>query len=338
MKAVGYTRFVPGQGPEVLEDLTLDEPVAGPRDLLVSVAAVALNPRDSKVRRSQPGAPDRPQVLGWDAAGTVVGVGSDVRHYAVGDEVYYAGSSERPGCFSERHVVDERIVGRKPTTLDFPAAAALPLTSLTAYEMLFDRLQIPLDDGAGGTLLVLGGAGGVPSMALQFARRLTGLTVIGTASREESRVWVERMGAHHVIDHRGDLAEQVRGLELGDHPLDYVFSTHTSADAWRQLASVIAPQGRFGLIDDPEPLDLRLVKAKSVSVHWESMYTRSTFGTPDLERQREILDTVADAVDAGTIASPATQHLGAIDAAGVRAAQELIEAGSVIGKLTLSGF
>ncbi|WP_152185947.1 zinc-binding alcohol dehydrogenase family protein [Segeticoccus rhizosphaerae] len=337
MKAVGYSRFEPGQGPEVLEDLTLPEPTPGPRDLLVRVAAVAINPRDTKVRRTKPASPERPQVLGWDAAGTVAAVGSEVTGYGVGDDVYYAGSAERPGCFSELHVVDERIVGHKPSTLDFPAAAALPLTSLTAYEMLFDRLQVPLGEG-GGTLLVLGGAGGVPSMAIQFAARLTGLTVVATASREESRTWVQRMGAQHVVDHHEDLAEQVRALGLGDHPISYAFSTHTSAEAWRALAAMAAPQGRIGLIDDPEPLDLRLLKAKSVSVHWESMYTRSTFGTPDLGRQREILDTVADAVDAGTVVSPATQHLGTIDAAGIRAAQEAIEAGSVIGKLTLSGF
>jgi zinc-binding alcohol dehydrogenase family protein len=338
VKAVGYTRFEQGQGPEVLEDLTLPDPVPGPRDLLVSVAAVAVNPRDTKVRRTAPATPDRPQVLGWDASGTVSAVGSAVNGYAVGDDVYYAGSSERPGCFSELHVVDERIVGRKPSTLDFPAAAALPLTSLTAYEMLFDRLQVPLGGGAGEALLVLGGAGGVPSMAIQFARQLTGLTVIATASRPESRTWVERMGAHHVIDHHDDLAEQIGALALGDHSITYAFSTHTSVEAWRALAAVAAPQGRIGLIDDPEPLDLRLLKAKSVSVHWESMYTRSTFGTPDVGRQGEILDAVADAVDAGTVASPATQHLGTISAEGVRAAQEAIESGSVIGKLTLSGF
>lgn len=337
MKAVGYTRFTPGQGAEVLEDLDVPEPGPGPHDLLVEVRAVAVNPRDSKARRVDPGSPEQPRILGWDCAGVVVGTGESVERYAVGDEVYYAGASNRAGCFSERHCVDERIVGRKPGSLDFPAAAALPLVSLTAYEMLFDRLGIAPGE-RDGALLVLGGAGGVPSLALQLARQLTDLTVVGSASRPESRTWVERMGAHHVVNHRNDLVEEFGTLGLGENPLRYAFSTHTSTDAWAQLAALLAPQGRIGIIDDPEPLDLKLIKMKSGSVHWESMFTRAVFGTPDLARQREILDHVADLADEGKITSPATEHLGVINADSIRQAQQAIEADAVVGKITLAGF
>lgn len=341
MKAVGYTQFEPGQSADVLVDLDLADPVPGPRDLLVQVEAVAVNPRDSKARRVDPAAPQEPRVLGWDCAGTVVGIGAEVTAYAPGDPVYYAGASNRQGCFSELHTVDERIVGRKPASLDFPAAAALPLTSLTAYEMIFDRLGAePGEPGSNSqsAILILGGAGGVPSMAVQFAANLAGLTVIGTASRQESRNWVLRMGAHHVINHHRDLVEEVGALGLGENPLRYAFSTHTSTAVWQQLATLIAPQGRIGIIDDPEPLDLKVLKAKAASVHWESMFTRPVFGTPDMARQREILDQVADAVDEGLVVSPATQHLGSISADSIRQAQRAIEEDSVIGKITLAGF
>lgn len=341
MKAVGYTQFEPGQSADVLVDLTLPDPVPEPRDLLVKVEAVAVNPRDSKARRVDPASPDAPRILGWDCAGTVVAVGAEVTSYVPGDHVYYAGASNRQGCFSEFHTVDERIVGRKPESLDFPAAAALPLTSLTAYEMIFDRLGVPTGEPGSQprtNLLILGGAGGVPSMAIQFGANLAGVNVIASASRPESEAWVRRMGAHQVVNHRNNLVEEVEALGLGQNPLHYAFSTHTSTDAWAQLATLLAPQGAIGIIDDPDPVDLKLLKMKSGSVHWESMFTRPVFGTPDLARQREILDHVADAVDAGLVTSPATEHLGTISAESIRQAQLAIEADSVIGKLTLAGF
>lgn len=341
MKAVGYTQFEAGQSADVLVDLTLDDPVPGPRDLLVKVEAVAVNPRDSKARRVDPASPEKPRVLGWDCAGTVVAVGAEVTAYQPGDAVYYAGASNRQGCFSELHTVDERIVGRKPGSLDFPAAAALPLTSLTAYEMIFDRLGISTgepDSQPRTNLLVLGGAGGVPSMAIQFGVKLAGVNVIASASRPESDAWVRRMGARHVVNHHNDLVEEVEALGLGPNPIHHAFSTHTSTEAWQQLATLLAPQGRIGIIDDPEPLDLKLIKAKAGSVHWESMFTRPVFGTADMARQREILDHVADAVDSGLVSSPATEHLGTISAESIRQAQLAIEADQVIGKITLAGF
>jgi zinc-binding alcohol dehydrogenase family protein len=231
-------------------------------------------------------------------------------------------------------LVDERIVGRKPATLDHAAAASLPLTALTAWEMLFDRLEIPRDGGAGQALLVIGGAGGVPSIAIQLARRLTRVTVIASASRPESEAWVRDLGAQHVVNHAAALAPQCAGMP----PVRWIFSTHTSTASWAEMAKIVAPQGRIGLIDDPEPLDLRVMKFKSVSMHWEAMFTRSLFGTPDMIRQHEILDAVAGLIDDGTLRATATQDFGRINAGNLRRAHAALEAGRVIGKIVLAGF
>lgn len=340
MRAVGYfERGLPITDENALRDLELpDPPAPAGRDLLIRVHAVSVNPRDAKSRAVFKATPERPMVLGYDASGVVDAVGPEATLFHPGDEVFYAGVLNRPGSNAELQLVDERIVGRKPLSLDHAAAASLPLTALTAYEMLFDRLDIPQGQaGAGDAVLILGGAGGVPSIAIQLARALTALTVVATASRPESERWVRELGAHHVINHAKPLKAEVEALGLAE-PLRYVFSTHTDAKIWADIAGFIAPQGRFGLIDDPEPLDLRLMKLKSVSIHWEAMFTRPMFGTADMIRQHEILTEVAALVDRGAVRPTATQSLGVINAANLRQAHAAIEAGSVIGKLVLAGF
>jgi len=301
----------------------------------VKVRAISVNPVDTKIRASAK--PGSERILGWDAVGEVVDVGPEARLFQKGDAVWYAGAIDRPGSNAELQLVDERIVGRMPQSLDFPAAAALPLTSLTAWEMLFDRLEVPTDErGAGKTLLVIGAAGGVGSILVQLARKLTRLTVVGTASRAATRDWVLANGAHHVIDHGKPLADEIRRAGL-DAP-DYVISlTHTD-EHFDQIAEVIAPQGKFGLIDDPAPIDVRALKRKSVSLHWELMFTRSLFGTPDMIRQHEILNRVADLIDAGTLRSTANENYGRIDAANLKRAHALIESNRAQGKIVLAGF
>jgi NADPH2:quinone reductase len=300
-----------------LEDVELPVPEPGPRDLQVRVRAVSVNPVDHKVRR---GGGDK--VLGWDAAGEVVAVGSEVSLFAPGDEVYYAGSIDRPGTNSRLHLVDERIVGRKPRSLDFAAAAALPLTTITAWETLFDRFR--LDAGSTGTLLVLGAAGGVGSMVIQLARALTGLTVIGSASRDESRKWALDLGAHDVVDHH-DLPEGV----------DYIFSPSTAGRIER-FAEILRPGGAITAIDEPEGLDLLPLKAKSISFHWELMFTRPLFQTPDMIVQHELLDRVADLVDAGVIRSTLTTRLSPFNAATLTRAHEMVEEGHMVGKVVVA--
>jgi NADPH:quinone reductase len=338
MRAVGFTANLPISDPSALLDLDLPEPrLPTGRDLLVRVRAVSVNPRDAKSRLGIPASPEKPVVAGYDASGVVEAVGPEATLFRPGDEAFYAGTLDRPGSNAEWQLVDERIVGRKPASLDHKAAASLPLTALTAWEMLFDRLAIPRDgDGEGEALLMLGGAGGVPSVAIQLARRLTGLTVIATASRPESAAWVRDLGAQHVIDHKEPLAPQVKALGTG--PVRYVFSTHTDAQAWAEIAKLIAPQGRFGLIDDPEPLDLRLVKFKSVSIHWEAMFTRPMFRTADMVRQHEILSEVASLVDAGGLRATTGQDFGPMNAVNLRRAHAAVEAGSTVGKIVLDGF
>ena len=338
MKAVGYHQHgLPAVDPRSLVDLDLPEPEAPRgRDLLVRVHAVSANPRDVKSRATVPATVDKPVVLGYDASGIVEAVGPDARLFQPGDAVFYAGVLNRPGSNAELQLVDERIVGRKPVTLGHADAASLPLTSLTAWEMLFDRLELPRAT-AGETLLIVGGAGGVPSIAIQAARLLTDATVVATASRPESAAWVRDLGANHVIDHARPLAAQVAAI-TGLPPVQRVFSTHTDTASWAEMATIVAPQGRIGLIDDPEPLDLRLVKFKSASIHWEAMFTRPMFATADMARQHDILGEVADLVDAGRLRPTAGQHFGAINATNLRRAHAAIEGGKVVGKIVLEGF
>jgi zinc-binding alcohol dehydrogenase family protein len=338
MKAVGYERSLPIDDPGALIDLILPEPQPGPHDLVVDVKAVSVNPVDTKVRRGVEPAPGQVKVLGWDAAGVVRAVGPQVTLFRPGDRVWYAGALERPGTNSERHVVDERIVGRMPVRLGFAEAAALPLTALTAWELLFDRLQVPLDTTLREEqILVIGAAGGVGSILLQLARKLTGLTIVGTASRPESQAWALKHGAHHVIDHRKPLTEEL--ARIGLPSVTYVASLTNTDDYFPQIVEVLAPQGRLALIDDPvKPLDVMQLKRKSISLHWELMYTRSMFQTPDMIEQHRILDQIADLVDDGTIRSTAAENFGAIHAANVRKAHALLESGKARGKIVLEGF
>lgn len=337
MKAVAYKSPGPIERDDALQDITLDKPVPTGRDILVRVIAVSVNPVDTKVRKGRPPVGGDWGVLGYDASGVVDAVGPDVVHYKVGDPVFYAGAINRPGTNSEYHLVDERIVGRKPDSVSDSAAAALPLTSITAWEMLFDRLDVNRPTVEGSNLfLLIGGAGGVGSITIQLLRALTDITVIATASRPETEAWVKECGAQHVINHRQPLAPQVKALGLGAP--GFVFSTTQTHQHMADIIELIAPQGRFGLIDDPEELDIKPFKLKSVSVHWELMFTRPVFNTPDIEKQRNLLNRVADLVDAGQIRSTATEVAGKIDAATLRKVHTKIESGTARGKIVLEGF
>ena len=337
MKAVAYRTPGPIDREDALQDITLETPEANGRDLLVKIAAVSVNPVDTKVRGKVAPEGDEWRVLGFDAVGTVDAVGPEVQNFKPGDAVFYAGSIARPGTNSEYHLVDERIVGRKPTTLSNAEAAALPLTAITAWEMLFDRLDVKRPTPQGGNLiLVIGGAGGVGSITIQLLRALTELTIIATASRPETQDWVRECGAHHVIDHRQSIAPQVEALGLGAP--GFVFSITQTDKHLADIVELIAPQGRFGLIDDPQALDVMPLKRKAVSLHWEFMFTRSMFETPDMVEQGKLLNEVAALVDAGRIRSTATEVAGKIDAATLRAVHTRIESGSARGKIVLEGF
>ncbi|MFI2645233.1 zinc-binding alcohol dehydrogenase family protein [Streptomyces sp. NPDC018610] len=336
MRAVGYRESLPIGDEDSLIDLELPLPEPGPHDLLVEVAAVAVNPVDYKIRQSKnPGG--EPKVLGWDAAGTVVAVGEEVRRFSTGDEVYYAGALDRAGANSEYHVVDERLVALKPASLSFTEAAALPLTSLTAWEGLFERLG--LDNGGlnqDGALLITAAAGGVGSIAAQLARALTSLTVIGTASRPETVEFATRMGVQHVVDHHKPLVPQL--TEVVPDNLTHVFSTAGTDRNLTDYAEALSPFGRIVAIDDFDSLPVGVLKPKSISFHWEFVFTRSLFQTPDQARQGHILSQVARLVDAGILTTTAAKDLGPANAAGLREAHRILESGTAIGKITLTGF
>ncbi|WP_317663803.1 zinc-binding alcohol dehydrogenase family protein [Pseudomonas sp. KU43P] len=338
MRAVGYTVPQAIEQPTSLVDISLPAPVAIGRDLLVEVKAVSVNPVDTKVRAS--GAPVEGQVykvLGWDASGIVRAVGPEVTRFKPGDRVWYAGSIARAGTNSELHLVDERIVGHAPKSLDFAEAAALPLTAITAWEMLFDRLGIsPGKSPSNKTLLIIGASGGVGSIMTQLASRLTNLTVIGTASRTETQAWVKALGAHHVIDHSQPIAAELK--RIGFACVDYIVSLTHTAGHIEQIVEAIAPQGKFGLIDDPAVLDATPFKRKSVSIHWELMFTRSLFATDDMVGQQRLLDEVARLVDAGLIRTTLAERIGTINAANLKRAHGLIESGKARGKVVLEGW
>ncbi|WP_306715273.1 zinc-binding alcohol dehydrogenase family protein [Burkholderia dolosa] len=335
MKAIVYAQAgLPIDDPNALYDTDMPVPTPGPRDLLVRIDAIAVNPVDSKLRLGVP--PSGPRILGWDAAGTIEAVGSDVEQFQPGDKVWYAGDITRPGSYAEYGLVDERIASRRPTTLGAADAAALPLTAITAWELLFDRLKVAERGGAGQSLLVIGAGGGVGSILVQLARKLTALTVIGTASRPQTQAWVAELGAHHVIDHRGPLRPQLTGV--GIEHVDHVISlTHTDT-YYAQIVDVLKPQGQLALIADPDTLDAMPLKRKSISLHWEFMFTRSMFRTPDMDRQHALLARVAALIDDGVLRSTVGEHLGKIDAANLRRAHALLEAGRAKGKIVLEGF
>lgn len=337
MKAIGMFEYRPTEDPDSLVDVELPKPKAEGRDILVEVRAVSVNPVDTKVRGRKEPARDVPHVFGYDAAGVVVEVGPEVTFFKPGDEVFYAGDITRPGTNQEYHLVDERIVALKPKTLDFADAASLPLTAITAWELLFDRLGVPYGRKTEqGSLLIINGAGGVGSILTQIARRLTGLTVIATASREESVAWVRRMGAHHVINHHEPLDAQLKAIGIPE--VDYVASLTASDKNLPVFPTIIAPQGRLALIDDPESFDIKPLKTKAISVHWELMFTRPMFGTADMIEQHRLLSEVAALVDDGVLVATKTQELTPIDAEQLRAAHAIQESARAIGKTVLVGF
>jgi zinc-binding alcohol dehydrogenase family protein len=327
MKAVGYRR---NGSADVLVDLDIAAPVMGARDLLVAIKAVSVNPVDYKVREFEAPRAGEAKILGWDAAGVVVDVGPDVTLFRPGDEVFYAGAMHRPGTNSELHVVDERIVGPKPRSLSFEEAAALPLTSITAWEILFDRMRV--DRAKEGTLLVVAAAGGVGSMLVQLARRLTRLTIVGTASRPDSADHARRMGAHHIIGHRRPFREGMRHLGLAS--ADYVAALTTTPESLPWIVDVLRPQGHVTFIDNPE-IGVMPFKPKSLTISWEMMFTRSFFETDDVVEQHRLLETVAELVDAGMVMTTATRSVGPLTAANLAAAHRHLESGRAIGKTVL---
>lgn len=338
MRAVGFNAPQPITSDTALLDIDLPMPEPGPRDLLVEIKAISVNPVDTKVRKSAPVEPGQYRILGYDAAGTVTAVGKDVKLFKPGDEVFYAGAINRPGTNAEYHLVDERIVGFKPKTLSFEEAAALPLTSITAYETLFHRMKV--QDRVTGTwnaVLIIGAAGGVGSIAVQLLRTLSDVTVIGTGSRPETKDWIAKLGAHHVLDHSKPLAPQFAQMAIGAP--SFVFSITETSQHIDDILELIAPQGRLGLIDDPkDPVDLRLFKRKALSIHWETMFARPVFQTADMIEQHKLLNQVAELVDAGKVRTTLTDTMGTINAANLRQAHAMIESGTTRGKLVLSGF
>ena len=338
MKAVAYYQSLPAEHPEALQDVQLDAPSPGPHDLLVEVRAISVNPVDTKIRKGVAPENGAAKVLGWDAAGVVKAVGSEVSLFQPGDWVFYAGAIDRAGANSELHPVDERIVGKMPQSLSFAEAAALPLTAITAWELLFERLQIAEGSAdQGQSLLIVGAAGGVGSILTQLARRLTGLTVIGTASRPETQAWIRELGAHHVIDHNKPLSEELARIGVGQ--VTHVASLTQTDQHYAQLIECLQPQGRLALIDDPlQPLDVMQLKRKSLSLHWELMFTRSLYQTDDMIEQHRLLQRVSGLVESGVIRTTLGEHFGRIDAANLRRAHALLESGKAKGKIVLEGF
>ena len=330
MKAVGLYKYLPIDHPESLLDVQVETPVAVGRDLLVEVKAVSVNPVDTKRRAPKDLVEKAPKILGWDAAGIVAAAGSDCTLFKPGDAVYYAGSVIRPGTNCEFHLVDERIVGRKPANLDFAQAAALPLTTLTAWELMFERMGISKTAAqAGRRVLILGGAGGVGSVAIQLAKNLAKLHVVASASRPETIAWCKQLGADETVDH-------TKPIE-GEY--DYVLCFSSTDAYWNSFAKLTKPQGKIGLIvRTMKPIDLQILHDKSISVHLEGMFTRSTFQTPDMEAQHLLLDEAAGLVEAGVIQGTMKENLGTINAANLKTAHKRLEEGHVIGKLVLEGF
>ncbi len=334
MKAIGYQQNGPIDAPQALIAFDAETPELRERDLLVEVRGIAVNPVDVKVRAGFP-AEGGTRIIGYDAAGIVRQIGSAVGNFRVGDAVFYAGDITRPGTNAELHAVDERIVGKKPESLGFAEAAGLPLTSITAWELLFDSMQLREGDGRGDTLLVIGGAGGVGSILIQLARKLTGLTVVATASRPETVEWVRKMGADHVINHRESLTDQLKKLELEPR---YVAALTGTAGHFSSILELIKPRGHMALIDDPQALDIMPGKSKALTFSWEFMFARPMYQTSDMEKQHELLNRVSDMVDNGTLISTVSNNLGKLSVESLTRAHKLQESGCVIGKNVLEGF
>ncbi|WP_237690865.1 zinc-binding alcohol dehydrogenase family protein [Paenibacillus caui] len=337
MKAVGLYKYLPIDHPESLVDEQIDKPKAEGRDLVVEVKAVSVNPVDTKVRSPKERTEPQLRILGWDAAGVVVEAGENCSLFQPGDEVFYAGSITRQGSNSEFQLVDERIVGRKPKSLDFAQAAALPLTSITAWVGLFDRLKISHDQAQnkGKSILIIGAAGGVGSIAVQLAA-LAGLTVIGTASRPESIAWAKEHGAEYTINHHEPFTPQLE--QLGFHGVDYIFCLNNTTLHWAEMAEAIKPQGAIcSIVEAEEPVAIDMLKAKSATFVWELMFTRAKYETEDMEEQHKLLDQISAYVDNSVIKTTLTKVLSPLNAATLREAHALVETGSMIGKVVVEG-
>jgi NADPH2:quinone reductase len=332
IKAVGYRESLPVTNPESLQDLQVSAPKPKPFDVIVRVEAVSVNPVDFKQRRRQSSTDGEPVILGWDAAGVIEEVGSEVTDLKVGDRVFYAGSIKRPGANSELHAVDGRLVAKMPNSLTFSEAAAIPLTALTAYEALYDQLRVK----QGQSILIIGGAGGVGSIAIQLAK-LAGLQVITTASRPETFAWAKQMGADYVLNHKEPLLSQMQSLGLSE--VDAIFNTVDTEAYWAQMAELIKPFGRIvSIVESPRPLDLTLLMRKSVTFSWELMFTRSMYQTSDMSEQSKILEKIAQRIDEGKLKATKARELGTINAHNLRRAHEILESGQSIGKIVLSGW
>lgn len=334
MKAIGYTHAGPISAENALIEFETDTPKPGPNDLLVEVRAVSVNPVDVKVRASAQ--PDNgPRILGFDAAGIVKEVGPETTRFRPGDEVFYAGDITRPGTNAEFHVVDERIIGRKPSSLGFAEAAGMPLTSITAWEILFDSFGLKESEGAGEALLVIGGAGGVGSILIQLAKKLTGLTVIATASRDDTREWARKMGADHIVNHHNPLDEEIKALGISPR---YVASLTHTKQHFASTIELIKPRGHIALIDDPDSLNISALKPKALSFSWEFMFARSMFQTDDMDTQHKLLNRVSKLLDEGTLLPTVNNHGGVLNVENLLAAHILQESGQAIGKTVLDGF
>lgn len=335
MKAIGYKKNLPATDVNSLQDIEIDMPKATGKDILVEVKAISVNPVDYKIRANRPAPDGKWSVIGWDATGVVKEVGEDVSLVKVGDEVWYAGDLNRQGSNAEYQLVDERIVGKKPASLSFAEAAALPLTTLTAYEMLFHRLEVSKDD-ANKSILVIGAAGGVGSILVQLAKKLTKLNIIGTASREETTSWLKELGADTVINHRNKLSDEFEKYHLPAP--EYVVSLNATEHHVDEIAKLIKPQGKFGFIDDPTSLNVMPFKGKAVSTHIELMFTRSMFQTDDMIEQHNILNEVSELIDNGTVRTTLGDNFGTISAENLRKAHAFLETGKAKGKIVLEGF
>lgn len=334
MKAIAYKDAGPISADNALVEIEMDRPEPGPNDLLVEIRGISVNPVDVKVRANmQP--EGAPRVLGFDAAGIVKEVGSQATRFQPGDEVFYAGDITRPGTNAEFQTVDERIVGRKPSSLGFAEAAAMPLTTITAWEMLFDSFGLEEGEGAGESLLVIGGAGGVGSILIQLAKKLTALNVIATASRPDTRAWVEKMGADHVVNHRNPLDEEMKALGISPR---YVAALTNTDEHIASIVELIKPRGHIALIDDPQGLDIMPLKFKALSLSWEFMFTRSMFQTEDMDVQHDLLNRVADLLDDGALVTTVNHHAGVMSVENLSNAHVLQESGTAIGKTVLEGF
>ncbi|MCH8863582.1 MAG: zinc-binding alcohol dehydrogenase family protein [Proteobacteria bacterium] len=336
MKSIAVYENLPTDHADCFEEIEVDTPVPGERDILVRVDAIAINPVDSKERHNISGRLDEPLVLGWDACGEVISVGGGVENFKPGNMVMYAGDITRPGCYTEFQLVDERIVGPKPASLSCEEAATLPLTTLVAWESPFDRLEIDRDDSGSPALLIIGAAGGLGSMAIQFARQLSNCTIIATGSRPESRDWCSGLGAHHVIDHSGDLGEQLKAI--GFETVPYILNCSNNIPYWEIMSKLVSPEGAICLVASTKAkLDLDLYMAKSVRINYELMFTRSIFGTEKMSLQGEVLSRISEMIAAGTIRHVMTENLRNMTTSSLAKAHALIETGHMIGKMALSG-